>query len=594
MCGIVAIFDSGDSAENLRKLIIQQAKRVRHRGPDWSGLKEVMNGVIAHERLAIVDPESGSQPLQTPDGTVTLAVNGEIYNHESLRKKLQTPFIFSSKSDCEVILPLYLEKGHHFINDIEGMFAFVVHDSRDGSFFACRDHIGIVPLYIGWRADGGVSFSSELKAIKDDCVRFQSFPPGHIYHSSTCKFSSWYNPSWKQQKSWQDYDPCTTLLTLKEAFEESVRGQIMSDVPWGVLLSGGLDSSLVAAVAMRHMKLCLAAGKIPPWGGKIHSFCIGLENSPDLKASQAVADHLGTIHHNFTYTIQEGLDALSDVIYHVETYDTTTIRASIPMYLMSRKIKALGVKMVLSGEGADEIFGGYLYFHKAPNIDDFHRECVQKLDDLHLYDCCRANKSTSAWGVEARVPFLGKQFLEIAMKIHPSLKACKDPITGDPRIEKYCLRQAFVDDENPYLPDHVLWRQKEQFSDGVGYEWIDSLRALAEHEVTDLMMKQAKFLFPFNTPKTKENYYYRSIFIKHFPQPCAAATVKYEPSIACSTVAAVKWSEDFELVAKESNGECSGRAVRGIHMDAYENVAAIARGIEKSCRIDEGDGMGNH
>jgi asparagine synthase (glutamine-hydrolysing) len=589
MCGIVAVFQSSDSAENLRKLIVQQAKRLRHRGPDWSGIVQVKGGAIAHERLAIVDPESGSQPLQTPDGKITLAVNGEIYNHESLRKQLKGPYTFSSKSDCEVILPLYVEQGVQCINDLEGMFAFVVFDSRDNSFFAARDHMGIIPLYIGWRADGGVCFSSELKAIKDDCIRFQIFPPGQIYDSKSCGFSTWYTPSWKQQKAWKAIDAQNDLLAIRHAFEDSVKGQIMSDVPWGVLLSGGLDSSLVAAVAVRHMQTLQKNGEIPQWGGKIHSFCIGLKDSPDLKAAQTVADHLGTIHHSFTYTIQEGLDALSDVIYHVETYDTTTIRAATPMFLMSRKIKALGVKMVLSGEGADEVFGGYLYFHKAPNAEEFHHECVRKLNDLYLYDCCRANKSTAAWGVEARVPFLGKKFLDVAMSIHPSLKVCKDPATGKSRMEKHCLRQAFDDKENPYLPRHVLWRQKEQFSDGVGYGWIDALRDLAEQEVTDQMMKQAKFLFPFNTPMTKENYFYRSTFMKHFPQQSAAATVTYEPSIACSSAAAVKWSDEFKQIATESNGECSGRAVKGIHVAAYENTAAIVSGKEKAKSINVND-----
>ena len=584
MCGIVAIFDASENKEELRKLIVRLAKTLRHRGPDWSGVKQVPRGVIAHERLAIVDPESGSQPLQTPDKQVTLAVNGEIYNHVRLKKSLDKPYAFSSKSDCEVILPLYLEKGVDFINDLDGMFAFVIYDERDGTYFAARDHMGIIPLYIGWRADGGVCFGSELKAIKDSCVRFQCFPPGSFYHSKTSDFTTWYSPIWKLPQQWES-PPTEDLGKLRTAFEGAVKKRLMADVPWGVLLSGGLDSSLVASVACRHMKQEVENGNAQ-WGEKIHSFCIGLENSPDLAAAQKVANFLGTRHHSFTYTLEEGMDALSDVIYHLETYDTTTIRAATPMFLMARKIKALGVKMVLSGEGADEVFGGYLYFHKAPNEQEFQDETVRKLVDLHLYDCLRANKSTSAWGVEVRVPFLDKEFLGLAMSLHPALKMCKDPSTGKSRMEKYYLRKAFDDAENPYLPHDVLWRQKEQFSDGVGYGWIDSLRDLAEREVTDQMLRQAKFLFPHNTPMTKENYYYRSIFIKHFPQQSAVETVVYEPSIACSSATAIKWDADFKRMAELSNGDCSGRAVTGVHNAAYDDAAAEAVGDNAKAKAE--------
>merc|ERR1712166_376209 len=491
----------------------------------------------------------------------------------------------------ECILPLYLQHGHAglqtALNQLKGMFGFVLHDSRDNSFIAVRDYLGIIPLYIGWGADGCVVVASELKAIANQCVRFQAFPPGHLYSSTTNSFVEWYAPAWYDEDLIPTQD--LSLERLRTEFTDSVRRRMMSDVPWGVLLSGGLDSSLVASVAVRLLKEnaagCNPASGAPNnFGDRIHSFCIGLEGSPDLAAAKKVADFLGTIHHTYTFTVQEGLDAVSDVIYSLETFDTTTIRAATPMYLMSRKIKALGVKMVLSGEGADEIFGGYLYFHKAPSPKDLHQETVRKLKDPHLFDCLRANKSTSAWGVEARVPFLDRDFLDTAMTMDPIQKMCVDPISNKPRMEKYTLRKAFDTPEDPYLPNEVLWRQKEQFSDGVGYTWIDSLREMAEKEVTDRMFQQAKHLFPRNTPPTKENYLYRSIFVKHFPQRSASLTVPGGPSIACSTATAVQWSKEFEQLVAQSAGDCSGRAVN-VHNQAYDDAVAVATGSTAKANI---------
>ena len=585
------------------------AKRLRHRGPDWSGVKMVQNGAIAHERLAIVDPESGSQPLTAPakrkdgaDCVITLAVNGEIYNHKDIAAKLKNPYQFQTKSDCECILPLYLEGSSDIdvlkasLNKLKGMFGFVLHDSRDNSFIAVRDHMGIIPLYIGWAADGSVRVASELKALADVCVRFQAFPTGHFYSSKINNFVKWYNPKWHAIGPENVPSADLPLESLRQALTESVSRRMMSDVPWGVLLSGGLDSSLVASIATRILRdksvstdsqteRTEGGNGIYHWGNKLHSFCIGLEGSPDLAAAKRVADFLGTIHHTYTFTVEEGLDAISDVIYSLETYDTTTIRAATPMYLMSRKIKALGVKMVLSGEGADEIFGGYLYFHKAPSGEDLHEETVRKLKDLHLYDCLRANKSTCAWGVEARVPFLDRDFLDVAMGMNPAQKMCKHP-SGGKRIEKFTLRKAFDTPEDPYLPEDVLWRQKEQFSDGVGYTWIDSLRDLAEREVSDTMFSQAAFLFPDNTPPTKENYLYRSIFVSHFPQHSAQLTVPGGPSIACSSSAAVKWSKDFERLVKSAAGDCSGRSV-DVHAAAYEDAVAVATGKEAKSKMTQ-------
>lgn len=559
MCGIVAIYASLMPEQELRQTALDAGKCIRHRGPDWSGIKVFPEKGIAieHERLAIIDPESGAQPLVSDDGKITLAVNGEIYNYKELAADLPTPYKFKTQSDCEVIIPLYQEYGDDFVHKLRGMFSFVLYDSEKDLLLATRDHMGITPLYYGYGADGSVWFCSEMKALADGCVRFNQFPPGHVFSSETGEFTRWYNPNWLEEGH-IGKNPLD-LTQLREAFEQAVTRRMMADVPWGVLLSGGLDSSLVASIACKQQKKLVAEGK--DWVTKLHSFTIGLENSPDLKAAQEVADFLGTKHHAYTYTIQEGLDAIQDVIYHLETYDVTTVRASTPMFLMSRKIKAMGIKMVLSGEGADEVFGGYLYFHKAPNAQEFHKETVDKLMGLYQYDCLRANKSTCAWGVEARVPFLDADFLDVAMNIDSKEKMI-DKANG--KMEKYIIRKAFDVAEDPYLPENILWRQKEQFSDGVGYGWIDALRDHAEKEVSDRQMEHASLLFPHNTPQTKEAYLYRSIFTKHFGKEVAAETVPGGPSIACSTPAAIAWDAAFKNMA-----DPSGRAVAGVHVDAY-------------------------
>ncbi|KAF5960509.1 hypothetical protein HYC85_001718 [Camellia sinensis] len=529
MCGILAVFGCVDNSQAKRSRIIELSRRLRHRGPDWSGLHCHQDCYLAHQRLAIMDPTSGDQPLYNEDKTVVVTVNGEIYNHKQLREKLKS-HQFRTGSDCEVLAHLYEEYGEEFVDMLDGMFSFVLLDTRDKSFIACRDAIGITPLYMGWGLDGSVWFASEMKALSDDCERFMSFPPGHIYSSKSGGLRRWYNPPWfPEQVPSTPYDP----LVLREAFEKAVVKRLMTDVPFGVLLSGGLDSSIVAAVASRYMVESEAACQ---WGSQLHTFCIGLKvGSPDLKAAREVADYLGTRHHEFYFTVQEGIDALEEVIYHVETYDVTTIRASTPMFLMSRKIKSLGVKMVLSGEGSDEIFGGYLYFHKAPNKEEFHQETCQKIKALHLYDCLRANKSTSAWGVEARVPFLDKEFINIAMSIDPEWKMIR-PDLG--RIEKWVLRNAFDDDQKPYLP-----------------------------KVTDSMLSHASFVYPENTPATKEAYYYRTIFEKFFPKNAARSTVPGGPSVACSTAKAVEWDASWS-----KNPDPSGRAALGVHAAAYEEA----------------------
>lgn len=502
MCGIVAIFASMLNDVELRKLALDAGKRIRHRGPDWNGVKILPKGIaIEHERLAIIDPESGAQPLVSEDETITLAVNGEIYNYKELMASLDKPYKFQTKSDCEVIIPLYLQYGISFVDKLRGMFSFVLYDSTTNVMYAVRDHMGITPLYYGYGADGSVWFASEMKALEHGCVRFSTFPPGHVFASDSGEFTRWFRPNWLEQGHLGTTD--VDLKVLRTAFETAVTKRMMADVPWGVLLSGGLDSSLVASIACRQQKKLVQEGS---WLAKLHSFTIGLEGSPDLKAAKQVADYLGTIHHSYTYTIQEGIDAVKDVIYHLETYDVTSIRASTPMFLMARKIKAMGIKMVLSGEGADEVFGGYLYFHKAPNAKAFHQETVDKLKSLHLFDCLRANKSTSAWGVEARVPFLDVDFLQLAMNLDVNEKMINK---AQGRMEKYVIRKAFDTPDDPYLPNEILWRQKEQFSDGVGYGWIDSLRDWAENEVSDRQMKHAGLLFPHNTPQTKEAYLYR-------------------------------------------------------------------------------------
>lgn len=564
MCGIVAILRSMMPEAELRQAALLAGKKIQHRGPDWNGIRVFGDRGIAieHERLAIIDPESGAQPLVSndPERSITLAVNGEIYNYKQLAAELATPYEFLTKSDCEVIIPLYLEHGASFVSKLRGMFSFVLYDHKKDFFMAARDHMGITPMYYGYGADGSVWFASEMKALDHGCVRFETFPPGNIFTSETESCTPWYEPEWFAPEHIGKTP--LDLKVLREAFEASVKRRMMSDVPWGVLLSGGLDSSLVASIAVREKKKLVASGG--EWINKIHSFTIGLENSPDLIAAKEVAEFLGTIHHSYTYTIQEGLDAVSEVIKHLETYDVTTIRASTPMFLMSRKIKAMGIKMVLSGEGADEVFGGYLYFHKAPNAMAFHRETVDKLRGLHQYDCLRANKSTSAWGLEARVPFLDADFLEVAMNIDSREKMI-DPKAK--KFEKYIIRKAFDDAEDPYLPERILWRQKEQFSDGVGYGWIDSLKDWAEREVTDRQMKYAERLFPHNTPQTKEAYLYRSIFQKHFEKEVAALTVPGGPSIACSTPAAIEWDEAFK-----NRADPSGRAIAGVHNEAYNEM----------------------
>ncbi|WRX10924.1 Asparagine synthase - like 1 [Theobroma cacao] len=574
MCGILAVFGCVDNSQAKRSRIIELSRRLRHRGPDWSGIHCHQDCYLAHQRLAIVDPTSGDQPLYNEDKTVIVTVNGEIYNHRQLREKLKS-HQFRTGSDCEVIAHLYEEYGEDFVDMLDGMFSFVLLDTRDKSFIAARDAIGITPLYIGWGLDGSVWFASEMKALSDDCERFMSFLPGHIYSSKQGGLRRWYNPLWySEQIPSTPYDP----RVLREAFEKAcfrplyilvlillaVLKRLMTDVPFGVLLSGGLDSSLVAAVASRHLANSDVACQ---WGSQLHTFCIGLKGSPDLKAAREVADYIGTRHHEFHFTVQEGIDALEEVIYHIETYDVTTIRASTPMFLMSRKIKSLGVKMVLSGEGSDEIFGGYLYFHKAPNKEEFHEETCRKIKALHLYDCLRANKATSAWGVEARVPFLDKEFINVAMSIDPEWKMIR-PDLG--RIEKWVLRNAFDDDQKPYLPKHILYRQKEQFSDGVGYSWIDGLKDHADKLVTDAMLMNASFIYPENTPTTKEGYYYRTIFEKFFPKNAARSTVPGGPSVACSTAKAVEWD-----AAWSKNPDPSGRAALGVHAAAYEEAVDV-------------------
>jgi asparagine synthase (glutamine-hydrolysing) len=511
--------------------------------------------ILAHERLSIVDVNKGAQPLYTSDHKVALAVNGEIYNHKDLKKTLKEPYDFLTESDCEIILALYRQKSVDFLEDLNGIFAFALYDSENEVFMIGRDHIGICPLYTGYDEQGNFYVASEMKALMGVCNTVSEFPPGHYLYSKMDAPVEYYKRDWMEYDNVKDNK--SSVKELRRALEEAVERQLMSDVPYGVLLSGGLDSSITAAVAKKYSaKRVETAGLKDAWWPQLHSFAVGLEGSPDLAAAQKVADHIGSIHHNFTFTVQEGLDAVRDVIYHIETYDITTIRASTPMYLMARKIKSMGVKMVLSGEGADEIFGGYLYFHKAPDAKEFHEETVRKLSMLSKYDCLRANKSLAAWGVEGRVPFLDKEFIDVAMRLNPQDKMCKDG-----RMEKHILREAFED----YLPAEVAWRQKEQFSDGVGYSWIDTLREVAEKEVSDTQMENARFRFPINTPVTKEGYYYRSIFQEFFPLDSAARCVPEGPSVACSTPTAIKWDAEFAKMI-----DPSGRAVKDVHKDSYK------------------------
>ncbi len=555
MCGIVAVFALNKFSKDLRPEVLTMAKRIRHRGPDWSGIYSDENVIFAHERLAIVDPQSGRQPLFSKDDNLVLAVNGEIYNHQELRKT--TPeYEFLTHSDCEVILSLYRKKGINFIEDLNGIFAFALYDKETNTYLIARDHIGIIPLYMGWDTSGNLYVASELKALEGVCNKIQEFLPGHYLHSSEGhELKKWYNRDWTSYENVANNE--SDMAALRKALEEAVHRQLMSDVPYGVLLSGGLDSSIISAITKKY-----AANRIESndtqqaWYPQLHSFAVGLVGSPDLAAAQVVAKHIGSVHHEINFTVQEGLDAIRDVIYHLETYDVTTIRASTPMYLLARVIKSMGIKMVLSGEGADEIFGGYLYFHKAPNPQAFHEETIRKLSKLHLYDCLRANKSLAAWGIEGRVPFLDKEFMDVAMRLNP-----KDKMAGNGKIEKWILRKAFED----YLPESIAWRQKEQFSDGVGYSWIDTLKAVANETVSDEQLANAKFRFPIHPPMSKEEYRYRSIFSELFPSDSAAMCVPSVKSVACSTPEALAWDASFQ-----NANDPSGRAVKAVHNDGYK------------------------
>jgi len=553
MCGIVCAFDIKQKSEVLRPQVLEMAKKIRHRGPDWSGIYSDEKVIIAHERLAIVDPASGKQPLFSEDGKLVLAANGEIYNHRELRSKFPD-YLFQTESDCEVILALYQEKGNDFVDDMNGIFGFAIYDVEKDEYFIARDHVGIIPLYMGWDKDGTFYVASELKALESVCTKIELFPPGHYMSSSDGKLVKWYKRDWNEYEAVKENE--TSITVVRQALEDAVHRQLMSDVPYGVLLSGGLDSSVTSAIAKKYSERRIETDdKEKAWWPQLHSFSVGLDGSPDLVAAKKVADYIGTIHHEIKFTIQEGLDAIKDVIYNIETYDITTIRSSTPMYLMARVIKSMGIKMVLSGEGADEIFGGYLYFHKAPNAREFHEETVRKLDKLHMYDCLRANKSLMAWGIEGRVPFLDKEFIDVAMRINP-----KDKMINGERMEKWVIRKAFED----MLPESVAWRQKEQFSDGVGYSWIDTLKDIVEQEVTDKQLANAKFRFPIQTPTNKEEFYYRSIFEQHFPSDTAALSVPQEASVACSTSTALEWDEAFKNM-----NEPSGRAIANVHDEAY-------------------------
>ena len=553
MCGIVCAFDLKEDSEVLRPQILEMAKKIRHRGPDWSGIYSDNKSIMAHERLAIVDPTSGQQPLFSQDRRFVLAANGEIYNHQEIRKQLKDDHEFLTESDCEVILALYKEKGEQFLDDLNGIFSFAVYDTATDEYLIARDHMGVIPLYIGWDKKGTFYVASELKALEGQCNKIEVFPPGH-YYTREDGLQKWYSRDWMEYEAVKDNQ--TSIDELRDALEAAVHRQLMSDVPYGVLLSGGLDSSITSAIAKKYAaKRVESDDKDEAWYPQLHSFSIGLEGSPDLAKARKVSEHIKTIHHEITFTIQEGLDAINDVIYHLETYDITTIRASTPMYLMARVIKSMGIKMVLSGEGADEIFGGYLYFHKAPNTREFHEENVRKLDKLYQYDCLRANKSLMAWGIEGRVPFLDKEFMDVAMRINP-----EDKMINGERMEKWVLRKAF----ESYLPKSVVWRQKEQFSDGVGYNWINTLKKVVDEAITDEMMNNAKYRFPIQTPQVKEEYYYRSIFEEHFPSDAAAQTVPSVPSIACSSPTALAWDASFQNV-----NEPSGRAIATVHEDSY-------------------------
>ena len=554
MCGFVGIFNIKQHSSQWRDKALKMSSKIRHRGPDWSGAYSGGRCVLAHERLAIVDPLSGGQPLYTLDKKQVLAVNGEIYNHQAIRAELADKYQFQTGSDCEVILALYKEKGINFLEDINGIFAFALYDEEKDEFLIARDPIGVIPLYIGYDADGTVYVASEMKALEGFCDKYEPFLPGHYYYSGEGEMKRWWTRDWFEYNAVKEGD--TDPLKLKEALEASVKRQLMSDVPYGVLLSGGLDSSVISAIAKKYSaKRVETDSKADAWWPQLHSFAVGLKGAPDLAKAREVAEHIGTVHHEINYTVQEGIDALRDVIYHIETYDVTTVRASTPMYLLARVIRSMGIKMVLSGEGADEIFGGYLYFHKAPDAQAFHEETVRKLGKLYMYDCLRANKSLSAWGIEGRVPFLDKEFLDVAMRLNPETKMCPGKA-----IEKRIVREAFAD----MLPESVAWRQKEQFSDGVGYSWIDSLKALTAQAVTDEQMAHASERFPINPPMNKEDYFYRSIFEEHFPSESAAKSVPSVPSVACSSAEALAWDASFKNL-----NDPSGRAVMDVHENGY-------------------------
>lgn len=555
MCGIVSIFNIKEQTPELRQKALRMSGKIRHRGPDWSGIYCGGSAILAHERLAIVDPESGRQPLFSPDKKQVLAVNGEIYNHQSIRRRYQDRFQFQTGSDCEVILALYRERGDGFLDELDGIFAFALYDVERDEYLIARDPIGVIPLYYGYDKEGRLYVASELKALEGQCDSYSVFPPGHVLTKCDAKPRRYYERDWFSYDNVKD-NPAS-VDELREALEASVRRQMMSDVPYGVLLSGGLDSSIISAVAQKYAgNRVETGGKEAAWWPRLHSFAVGLRGAPDLLKARLVAERIGTVHHEINYTIQEGLDALSDVVYFTETYDVTTIRASTPMYLLARVIKSMGIKMVLSGEGADEVFGGYLYFHKAPSARAFHEETVRKLSKLYLYDCLRANKSLAAWGVEGRVPFLDTEFLDVAMRINPAAKMCPGSV-----MEKKILREAF----SSLLPQEVAWRQKEQFSDGVGYSWIDTLKQITASSVSDEELAHAADRFPINPPRNKEEYFYRSLFAAHFPSDSAARTVPSVPSVACSTAEALAWDKAFANL-----NDPSGRAVSGVHLQAYQ------------------------
>ena len=556
MCGIAGIFNIKIQSRELRSKALQMARKIRHRGPDWSGIYCGGSAILAHERLSIVDPQSGGQPLYSPDRKLVLAVNGEIYNHRDIRARYAGRYEFQTGSDCEVILALYRDKGIHFLEDLNGIFAFALYDEEKDEYLIARDPIGVIPLYIGKDSEGHIYFGSELKALEGFCDEYEPFLPGHYYHSKEGKMKRWYTRDWMDYEKVAEENGTSPCRQIHDALEEAVHRQLMSDVPYGVLLSGGLDSSVISAIAKKYAaKRIETDGASDAWWPQLHSFAVGLRGAPDLVKAREVAEYIGTVHHEINYTLQEGLDAIRDVIYFIETYDVTTVRASTPMYLLARVIKSMGIKMVLSGEGADEIFGGYLYFHKAPDARAFHEETVRKLSKLHLYDCLRANKSLAAWGVEGRVPFLDKEFLDVAMRLAPEVKMAPGKV-----IEKKVVREAF----ESLLPASVAWRQKEQFSDGVGYSWIDTLKEVTAAAVSDEQMAHAAERFPVHPPMNKEEYYYRSIFEEHFPSESAARSVPSVPSVACSSAEALAWDTAFKNL-----NDPSGRAVKGIHEEAY-------------------------